>query len=125
MKNLLAIITLALAFPAFAQIPAPTPAPYSDARTVLSTVTANGITTTLYVGRIQADPAKDGTITLTVYPDAVLTTSTGALIADLGFKPPFTVSMTAAQYGGLSALVVAAYAAQNTPPAPTPAPASP
>lgn len=110
MKKILAILALTVASALFAA-----EAPATDQRTVLSTVTANGVTTTLYIGRVQSDPAKDGTATLTVYPDKVITDSAGNVLSS-GFTEPFTVALTQQQYAGVSSLIKATYlASQSTP----------
>ena len=112
MKKILAsiLVVAALAVAAFAQ---------TDQRTVLATSTKNGVTTTLYVGRIQADPAKDGTLALTVFPEVILSDSTGAVISDqMDTSKSFVVPMTAAQYSGLAALVVGTYHASVSAKAP-------
>lgn len=103
MKKLLAFLLLATALLAAE--------PTTDQRTVLSTVTANGVTTTLYIGRVQTDPAKDGTATLTVYPDKVITDSAGTVLSS-GFTTPFTVALTSSQYANVSALIKAAFDAR-------------
>lgn len=87
-------------------------AAWADQRTKLSQTTANGVTTTLYVGRVQTDPSPNGGAALTVYPDRVLTDSEGNVLAS-GFTQPFTVTLTAQQYAGISAIIKAAYDAQN------------
>lgn len=117
MKKFLAILlAAALSVAAFAQ---------ADQRTVLAATTANGVTKTIYVGRIQADPAKDGSITITVFPDVVLTDSAGNLLAHglstststpVPNSPgPFPLTLTPQQYAGLAALVQAAYLAAFPP----------
>lgn len=83
-----------------------------DQRTVLATSTANGVTTTLYVSRVQTDPSPAGGATLTVFPDRVLTDSAGNVLAS-GLTQSFTVTLTAQQYAGISAIITSAYAAQN------------
>lgn len=84
----------------------------TDQRTQLHQSTANGVTTTLYVGRVQTDPSPAGGAVLTVFPDRVLTDSAGNVIAQ-GFAPAFSVPLTAQQYAGISAIIKAAYDAQN------------
>ena len=111
MKKLISLIlAAALAVSTFAQ---------TDSRTVLSTSTKNGVTTTLVVGRIQADPAKDGTLTITVFPAVVTTYADGSAVTPeyLDTAHSFPLTLTTEQYAGLAALVKAAYAAAN--PAPT------
>jgi outer membrane receptor for monomeric catechols len=87
----------------------------TDQRTVLSTSTTNGVTTTLYVGRVQTDPNKDGTAALTVYPTKVLTDSAGNVLAEaLDTSSAFTVPLTAQQYAGIASIITAAYASRQT-----------
>ena len=101
-------ITLSLAFAALC-LAASAPA---DLRTKLRETSANGVTKTLFVGRVQTDPARNGSAALTVYPDQVLTDSAGNVIAS-GFTDPFVVTLTAQQYAGISAIIKAAYDAQH------------
>ncbi len=84
----------------------------ADARTVLSTSTANGVTTTYYVGRVQTDPSPAGGATLTVYRDKVITDSAGSVLAS-GFDGSFQVPLTSQQYAGVAAIIKATYDAQN------------
>lgn len=50
---------------------------------VLSTSTkAGGVTTTVTVGRIQGDPAADGSITIAAIPRQVITLADGTVISD-------------------------------------------
>jgi nitrogenase subunit NifH len=108
MKKL--ILFLVAAVLAVALYAASTPA---DQRTVLSATTKNGLTTTLYIGRVQCDPAADGTCVLQVFPDQVLADNTGAVIARPGFSVPINVPLTAQQYAAIAGIIQAAYAAQN------------
>lgn len=87
----------------------------TDQRTVLSTSTTNGVTTTLYVGRVQTDPNKDGTATLTVFPAKVLTDSAGNVLSEtLDTTSAFSVPLTATQYSGIASIITSAYAAAQT-----------
>jgi hypothetical protein len=109
MKKLLALLVFAVALcaAAFAQ---------ADQRTVLATATKNGVTTTTYVGRIQADPAKDGSITITVFPAVVLTDSAGNVLSEtLDTSHSFPLVIPAQVKTALAQLVQAAYAAANAP----------
>lgn len=112
-----------LAFLAFASVAfAATPA-----RTVLSTATKAGNTVTHYVGRVQGDPADDGSLTLTVFPLVIKTDSEGTEISrELSTAAAFTLTLSPAQFAGLSVAVKAAFtadqAAKFAPPAPAPAP---
>jgi hypothetical protein len=119
-KHILALLALALASVAFAAEPAPI-------RTVLSTVTKAGNTITHYVGRVQGDPADDGSLTLTVFPLVVKTDSEGTEISrELSTSASFTITLTPAQFSGLSLAVKAAFTADQAAkfaPAPAPAPA--
>lgn len=119
-KHILALLALALASVAFAAEPAPT-------RTVLSTVTKAGNTITHYVGRVQGDPADDGSLTLTVFPLVVKNDSEGTEISrELSTSASFTITLTPAQFSGLSLAVKAAFTADQAAkfaPAPAPAPA--
>lgn len=55
----------------------------SAAELVLSTATkTGGITTKVTVGRIQADPAADGSITLQIIPREVITAADGTVVSD-------------------------------------------
>lgn len=83
-------------------------------RTVLSVTTEDGITTTKYVGRVQGEPANDGTLTLTVYPLVVLTLANGKQIGDtkLDTSSSFSITLSSTQYSGLSTLVKAAFDAK-------------
>lgn len=85
----------------------------SDQRTVLATSTANGVTKTIYVGRIQADPGKDGTITITVFPVVVISDSAGNVISEtpVGQTPSFPLVIPSQVKTTLAQLVQAAYAA--------------
>lgn len=111
MKKLIALIlAAALAVSAFAQ---------TDQRTVLATSTTNGVTKTLYVGRIQADPAKDGSITITVFPAIVFTDSAGnVLFESLDTDHSFPLVIPAQVKTELAQLVQTAYAAANPPASP-------
>lgn len=109
MKKLLALLATAVfALTVFA---AETPV---DSRTLLTTSTDdNGIKTDVRVGRVQADPAKDGTITLTVFP-VVIKSVNGTIVSEqLDTANGFPVALTAQQYAGLSTLVKAAYDAAH------------
>ncbi len=110
MKKLIALIlAAALAVSAFAQ---------TDQRTVLATSTTNGVTKTLYVGRIQADPAKDGSITITVFPAVVLSDSAGNVLSEqLDTAHSFPLVIGAQVKATLAQLVQGAYTAANPPPA--------
>lgn len=91
----------------------------NDNRTVLSTSTVNGVTTTNVVGRVQTDPNKDGTATLTVFPAKVLTDSAGNVLSEtLDTSAAFTVLLTDIQYSGISAIITDSYAAANPPATP-------
>jgi hypothetical protein len=107
-KILTAIIAAALlAVAAFAQ---------NDQRTLLSTSTKNGVTTTIYVGRIQADPAKDGSIVITVFPAVVLFDSAGNVLSEmLDTAHSFPLVINAQVKATLAALVQAAYTASLPP----------
>lgn len=111
-------ITILLGLAAFVLAPfvnAQTTAAPTDQRTVLSTSTTNGVTTTLYVGRVQTDPNKDGTATLTVFPAKVLTDSAGNVLSEtLDTADAFSVPLTATQYSGIASIITAAYSATQT-----------
>ena len=111
MKKLIALIlAAALAVSAFAQ---------TDQRTVLVASTTNGVTKTLYVGRIQADPAKDGSITITVFPAIVITDSAGNVLSEsLDTAHSFPLVIPAQVKTALAQLVQTAYAAANPPASP-------
>lgn len=119
MKKLIALLSLAVALCASALQAA-------DARTVLSTTTKAGNTITSYVGRVQGEPAADGSLTLTVYPLVVKTDSEGTVISsELSTQASFTITLSPAQFSGLSLAVKAAFTAdqaakfaQANPPAP-------
>jgi hypothetical protein len=122
MKKLLALLSLAVALVS-------TAAHAADARTVLSTTTKAGNTITSYVGRVQGDPAADGSLTLTIFPLVVKTDSEGTVISsELSTNASFTLTLTPQQFAGISAAVKAAFTAdqaakfaqQNPPPAPAP-----
>lgn len=108
MKKILSLLfAVALSVTAFAQ---------ADQRTVLATSTKNGVTTTTYVGRIQADPAKDGSITITVFPAVVLTDSAGNVLSEsLDTTHSFPLVIPAQVKTALAQLVQAAYTASLTP----------
>jgi hypothetical protein len=95
-------------------------------RTVLSTTTKAGNTVTAYVGRVQGEPADDGSLTLTVFPLVVKTDAEGTEISrELSVNAAFTITLTPEQFAGLSVAVKAAFtadqAAKFAPPAPAPA----
>jgi len=99
----------------------------ADARTVLSTSTKNGNTTTQYVGRVQGDPAADGSLTLTIFPLVVKTDSEGTVLSsELSTSAAFTLTLTPTQFAGISTAVKAAFTADQaakfaqTQPAPAP-----
>lgn len=120
MKKLLALLILAVALCAAAFA--------ADARTVLSTTTKAGNTVTSYVGRVQGEPAADGSLTLTIFPLVVKTDSEGTVISsELSTTAAFTLTLTPQQFAGISAAVKAAFTAdqaakfaQANPPAPNP-----
>jgi len=100
-----------------------------DARTVLSTTTKAGNTVTSYVGRVQGEPAADGSLTLTIFPLVVKTDSEGTVLSsELSTSASFTITLTPTQFAGLSAAVKAAFTAdqaakfQQSQPAPAPNP---
>jgi hypothetical protein len=98
------LILTVLAFLAIASAQA------ADLRTVLSASTTNGVTTTLYVGRVQGEPNADGTLTLAVFPLVVKTDSMGTvLVSELSTAESFSVALTPTQFTSVSALVKAAY----------------
>lgn len=113
--NVLFILALLTAWLAFGAAVYPAFAAEAPTRTVLAVSTEDGITTTKFVGRVQGEPANDGTLTLTVYPLVVLTlAANGKQIGDskLDTSASFTITLSAAQYGGLSTLVKAAFDAK-------------
>lgn len=123
MKNLIRLLSLAVALctsAAFAADVSP--------RTVLNTTTKSGNTVTSYVGRVQGDPADDGSLTLTIFPLVIKTDSEGTEISrELSTTAAFTLTLTPQQFAGISAAVKAAFTAdqaakfaQANPPAPNP-----
>lgn len=88
----------------------------TDLRTVLATSTTNGVTKTTYVGRIQADPAKDGTITITVFPSVVFSDSAGNVLSEtLDTAHTFPLVINPQVKATLASLVQAAYLAAFPP----------
>ena len=105
MKKLITIL-LAFAVNAFAADVSP--------RTVLSTTTKAGNTITAYVGRVQGDPANDGSLTLTIFPLVVTTDSEGTEISrELSTTAAFTLTLSPAQFAGISAAVKMAFTADQ------------
>lgn len=81
----------------------------SASELVLSTDTKpGGVITTVTVGRIQADPAADGAITLAVIPRSVVKLQDGTIISD-GFAGEWlTVKLSDALVAQLNAEILAA-----------------
>ena len=117
----LAILSLAVALCASAFAADASP------RTVLSTTTKAGNTITAYVGRVQGDPADDGSLTLTIFPLVITRDSDGEIVGkpELSTTAAFTLTLTPTQFAGISAAVKAAFTADQaakfaqTQPAPT------
>jgi hypothetical protein len=119
MKKLIALLAVALCASAVHA---------ADARTVLSMTTKAGNTVTSYVGRVQGEPAADGSLTLTIYPLVVKTDSEGTVISsELSTSASFTLTLTPTQFAGISTAVKAAFTADQAAkfaqanPAPAPA----
>lgn len=110
MKSLLAFLLLASAV--FAADPL-----------VLSSSSSNSgaITTTVTVGRIQADPPADGSITLTVIPSKTVALADGTVISQGFTQDWLTVKLSpetvAAIAREIAAAKAAADAAKSAPPA--------
>jgi hypothetical protein len=94
MKKLLAILILA--------------ASCNAAELVLSTDTkSGGVTTVVTIGRIQADPAADGSVTLSVIPREIITIG-ATVISDKFTSEWITVRLSDALFAQINAEVLAA-----------------
>jgi hypothetical protein len=131
MKNkLVSILSLAVALCAAAFAAEPV---ITDQRTVLSRLTdEDGITTSVYVGRISCDPSTAGDFPVTVHFSVVKTTASGKLVAQEQISntvPALTFSLQPQAAAGVMNLVKAALdartAAQTPAPTPEPAPVTP
>ena len=81
------------------------------AELVLATSTkSGGVTTTVTVGRVQGEPAADGSITLTVIPREVVTLADGTIVSDKFSAEWLTVTLTAEQLAPINAAITAAKA---------------
>jgi opacity protein-like surface antigen len=110
MKKNLSLLAVALAATLSAAEPAPGP-------TVLSTSTANGITTTYTVGRVQGD-YDDGTLTLTIFPTKTVKVGDTVIVSQLDTSRGFNYTLTPGQRAALAPAIVAAWLAAQPPPPP-------
>lgn len=106
MKKLIAYIlaVAAIAAAAFAADPL-----------VLSTSSSNSgaVTTTVTVGRIQADPASDGSITLTVIPNKLVALADGTVISNGFTQDWLTVKLSPTTVAAIASEIAAAKAAKD------------
>lgn len=87
----------------------------SAAELVLSTTSTSGgaITTKVIVGRIQADPAADGSITLQIIPRKIVSLADGTVLSDK-FEPEWiAVKLSDATLAALNAEIATAKAAAD------------
>jgi hypothetical protein len=111
MKNkldyiILNIIAVAVALVAASTMPA--------AELVLSADTkSGGVTTTVTVGRIQADPAADGSLVLQVIPRQVVSLQDGTIISDKFAAEWITVNLSASTVAAINAEIAAAKVAAD------------
>lgn len=93
------------------------------AELVLSTSTkSGGVTTTITVGRVQGEPAADGTLTLTVIPREVVTLADGTVVSDKFAAEWLSVPVPPAVLAALNTAIAEAKAAADAAKAATPAP---
>ena len=84
------------------------------AELVLATSTkSGGVTTTVTVGRVQGEPAADGSITLTVIPREVVKLADGTVVSDKFLAEWLTVTLTQEQLASINAAITAAKAAKD------------
>jgi hypothetical protein len=83
----------------------------APSRTVLSSSTKNGVTTTVYIGRVQGEPAEDGSLSLAVFPLVVKTDSEGLVLSSVldTNATVFALKLTSAQLVNLSTLIKGAW----------------
>ena len=118
MKNIIALLSLAVALCAAAFAADASPA-------VLAQSTKNGVTTTITTGRVQAEAVvnADGTVTFQIYPTVTLLDSAGQVISTkLDTNAVFNVPLSADLVAKVLVEVKAAYDAAQAAKAATPAP---
>jgi hypothetical protein len=124
MKKLIALLSLAVALVALAFAAAPAPV-INDARTPFSRTTdEDGITTSVYIGRITSDPQPSGEFPVVVHFAVIKTTASGRIISNEQIsreESPLTFPLPSQAASGIVALAKAAYEARKAPP-PAPAP---
>jgi len=110
MKNIIALLSLAVALCAAAFAADASPA-------VLAQSTRNGVTTTITTGRVQAEAVvnADGTVTFQIYPNVTRTDSAGELVTatQLDTNAMFTVKLSADLVAKVLVEVKAAYDARE------------
>lgn len=112
MKKYIALLSLALVASAFSA------EAITDQRTVLSRTTdEDGITTSIYIGRITSDPTPSGDYPVTVHLAVVKTTASGRIISNdaVSSANPITFTLPKQAAAGIAALVKAAYDSANAP----------
>lgn len=79
------------------------------AELVLSSATkSGGVTTTVTVGRVQGEPAADGTIVLTVIPREIVKLGDGTVVSDKFLNEWLSVKLTAEQLDSINAAITKA-----------------
>ena len=107
MKNIIRILSLAVALCASAVQAADAPSP-----AILAQSTKNGITTLVTTGRVQADASinADGTVTSQIYPTVTLLDSAGQVVTTkLDTNAVFNVPLSAKLVAAVLVEVKAAY----------------
>jgi len=81
---------------------------------VLSTATkSGGVIITVTVGRVQGEPADDGTITLQIIPREVVTAADGTVLSDKFLGDWMTVQLDAATVAAINESIVREKAATD------------
>lgn len=84
------------------------------AELVLSTSSSTGgVTKTVTVGRVQADPAADGSVTLSVIPREVITLADGTVVSDRFVGEWLSVKLSDKLVSDLNAEITAAKVAAD------------
>ena len=81
-------------------------------RTILSTAIKAGNTSTTCVGKVIGEPKDDGSLPLTVVPLIIKTDSEGMELTREWGSTNIELTLSPAQFAGISAIVKAAYDAQ-------------
>jgi TRAP-type C4-dicarboxylate transport system substrate-binding protein len=109
MKNIIALLAVALCASAVSAADAPSPA-------VLAMSTKNGVTTLITTGRVQAEAAvnADGSVTFQIYPTVTLLDSAGQVVSTrLDTSGVINVPLSAELVAKVLAEVKAAYDADQ------------